>query len=84
MEYGIIFLIVLLALFYFQTILSEQENKYLGYILPILTFITSIVLLFVWMDAFSIIKMLGTLIFVNIPTYILILIYRIKRRKAKK
>lgn len=84
MEYGILFLIVLLAMFYFQTVLSEQENKYLGYIIPILSFITSVVLMFVWMDSFSIVKMLGTLIFVNIPTCILILIYRMKRKKIKK
>lgn len=81
MEYGILFLIVLLAMFYFQTIFSEMENKYLGYILPILTFIASVVLLFVWMDSFSIAKIIGTLIFVNIPTYILILIYKLKRKK---
>ncbi|MBQ6795059.1 MAG: hypothetical protein IJO83_02815 [Clostridia bacterium] len=84
MEYGIIFLIVLLAMFYFQTIFSEMENKYLGYILPILAFITSVVLMFVWMDEFSIVKMLGTLLFVNIPTYILMLIYKLKRKKLKK
>lgn len=81
MEYGILFLIVLLAMFYFQTIFSEMENKYSGYILPILTFIASVVLLFVWMDSFSIAKIIGTLIFVNIPTYILILIYKLKRKK---
>lgn len=81
MEYGIIFLIVLLAMFYFQTVFSEMENKYLGYILPILSFITSVVLMFVWMDSFSIVKMLGTLLFVNIPTYILIFIYKLKRKK---
>ncbi|MBR5535032.1 MAG: hypothetical protein IKU60_00135 [Clostridia bacterium] len=84
MEYGIIFLIVLLALFYFQTILSEQKNKHLGYILPILTFITSVVLTFVWMDYFSLVKMAGTLLFVNIPTYILMLICKLKHRKLKK
>ncbi len=84
MEYGIIFLIVLVALFYFQTLLSERENKYSGYILPILTFVASVVLLILWMDSFSIVKMLGTLLFVNIPTYILLLIYRAKRKKLKK
>lgn len=84
MEYKIIFLIALVALFYFQTILSENENKYFGYILPLTTFVASIVVLFIWMDSFSIVKMLGTLLFVNIPTYILMLIYHIKQKKLKK
>ncbi len=81
MNYSIIFLIVIVALCYFQTILSLKENKYLGYILPILTFVTSLILTVVWMDSFAIGKLMFTILFMNIPTYILILIYKLKRKK---
>ncbi len=80
MEYGILFFLAMVALFYFQTLLSASENKALGWILPIITFIVSVVLLFVWMDSFSVPKMLFTLIFVNIPTYILLLIKKHKQK----
>lgn len=84
MEYGFLFLLVFVALCYFQTLLSNMKNKTPGIILPVLTFIASVVLLFVWMDTFSIPKMIFTLVFLNIPTYILIFIYRVKQKKLKK
>ena len=84
MEYGILFLLIIVMLCYFQTLLSMRENKYLGYIIPILTFIASIVLLVIWMDSFSIPKIIVTLLFVNIPTYILIFIYKAKQKALKK
>lgn len=82
MEYGILFLLILVALFYFQTLLSSHENKYLGMILPLLFFVLTIVMLFFIADEFNIVKAVFTLLFTNIPTYILLLIYKLKRKKT--
>lgn len=81
MEYGILFLLVIVIICYLETLFSNMENKYIGLILPLLSFAGSVVLTFMWMDSFAIGKMLFTLLIVNIPTYILILIYRHKRKK---
>ncbi len=81
MEYGILFLLILVALFYFQTLLSSHENKYPGMILPLLFFALTVVMLFFIADEFNIVKAVFTLLFTNIPTYILILIYKLKRKK---
>lgn len=80
-RYQLIFLLVIVALCYFQTLLSSKDNKYLGMIIPVISFTASVVLTFAWSDSFSIPKVVTTLIFVNIPTYIFILIYRHKRKK---
>ncbi len=84
MEHSLIFLLIIVALCYFQTLLSDKGNKYLGWILPILTFLATVVLSFLWADGFNIIKFVFTLIFTNIPTYILILLYRIGRKRYIK
>lgn len=84
MEQSIIFLLVIVALCYFQTLLSDKDNKYLGWVLPILTFITTIVLGFMWADGFNIIKFIFTLVFTNIPTYILIILYKVGRKRYSK
>lgn len=84
MEYGILFLLIIVILCYIQTLLSQSENKFSGLIIPFLSFIASIVYLFVLADEFNIIKALFTLVFTNIPTYIFILIYYFKQKKVKK
>lgn len=84
MEYGILFLLIIVILCYIQTLLSQSENKYLGLIIPVLSFVASIVYLFVLADEFNITKALFTIIFINIPTYIFLLIYHFKQKKVKK
>lgn len=81
MERSLIFLIIIVALCYFETILSSKENKYLGWILPLLTFIATVVFSIMWADSFSVVKLITTLIFTNIPTYILIILYKIGRKR---
>ena len=83
MEYGILCLLILVALCYFETLLASSEKKYPGLILPLLFFIFTVVMLFIVADEFNIIKAVFTLLFTNIPTYILLLIYKLKHKKAK-
>lgn len=80
MNGSLIFLIIIVALCYFETLLSTKENKYAGLIIPALTFIASIILTLKMATAFLVGRFIFTLLFVNIPTYILLLIYKLKRR----
>ncbi|MGM9552652.1 MAG: hypothetical protein ACI3XA_10400 [Clostridia bacterium] len=84
MERSLIFFIIIVALCYFETLLSNRDNKYLGWILPILTFVFTVVMGIMWADSFSIAKFITTLIFTNIPTYILIILYRVGRGRHYK
>lgn len=84
MEYGILFLLILIIMFYLETLLSQTESKYPGIIIPVMSFIATVVLTFFWADEFSIIKFISTLVFTNIPTYILIGIYMFKRKKISQ
>ncbi len=84
MEYGTLFLLAIIMLCYFETLLASKENKYLGLILPILTFIGMFIWTIFLTDEFNVLKFLGTLIFINIPTYIQLLFYRSGRKQYKK
>lgn len=83
MKYGTLFLLVIVMLCYFETMLASNKNKYVGLILPILTFTG----LFIWsiflVNEFNILKFIGTLIFINIPTYLQLLFYRAGRKQYK-
>lgn len=80
MKHSLIFLVALVIIFYLETVLSSREDKRIGYILPLLTFAASLVLSAVWADSFSLISFLSTVILLNIPTYILLLIHKRSRR----
>lgn len=82
-EYGILFLLVLVIILYLETLFSSLENKYIGLILPGVSFLASLVWLFKIPDLSvkSLVSAVFTLILANIPTVILLLIYRRKRRK---
>lgn len=81
-QYSLVFLIVFVVLCYLETLLSNCKNKYLGLIIPALTFICSIAALIIFMQSsFDILKALFTLLFINIPTGIFLLIYHSKRKK---
>lgn len=87
MRYEMIFLLVLVALCYFETVLTNKENKNLGFILPALTFIAMTVMTVIYSvkaEAFSIVGFIITFIFMNIPTLILYLIYHFGRKKYEK
>lgn len=82
-EYGILFLLILVIVLYLETLFSALENKYIGLILPIVTFLASFLWLFKMPDISpkSLVSALLTLVVANIPTLILLLIYRHKRKK---
>ncbi len=82
-EFGILFLLIVVIILYLETFLASLENKHIGLILPLLSFIASFAWLFKMKDlsAKSIISAVFTLILANIPTLILLLIYRHKRKK---
>lgn len=80
MKRSLLFLVALVILFYLETVLSSKEDKRIGYILPLFTFTASLVLSALWADSFSILSFLSTVILLNIPTYILLLIHKRSRR----
>ncbi len=83
-RYSLIILIGFVVLCYLQTLFSQLENKYIGLIIPVITFIASVVLAIHFSGgSFDIIKLLVTVIFINIPTLIFWLIYKSMRKKLK-
>ncbi|MCD8049329.1 MAG: hypothetical protein LUG52_06985 [Clostridia bacterium] len=85
MEYGILFLLVLVVILYLETLLSSLKNKYIGLILPALSFLSSFAWFFMGnLPSGNIIaSVLLTLILANIPTFLLLLIYHHARKPAK-
>lgn len=84
----IILLALLVAMIFVQIFLSKQVSKWLGFVLPIITFLNSIVIaLAIFVDDQStsekLFTVLSTFILVNIPTIMLLLIYFIVRRKQQ-
>lgn len=74
----IIFLIMGICL---QIFLSKKDNKLLGLILPIITFLNSVLCL---LQSFTFIMGVKAFIITNIPTVILLSIYLICRNNKKK
>lgn len=85
MEYGILCLLIFVVILYLETLFSAMENKYIGLILPAAYFAAS----FVWVvyTAISqqqdIVRAFFTLVILNIPSLIMIAIYRHKRKPPK-
>lgn len=79
---SLIILICFVVLCYLQTLLSQCENKYIGLIIPTATFIASVILSVSFSGgSFNIVKFILTLLLINIPTLIFMLIYRRMRKK---
>ena len=84
-RYGLFILVIVL-----QIILSNAKNKIVGLILPFLTFLVSLVLLFSMgfsgfefkISSFLILAI--TVFAFNIPTIILMIIYTISKRLRRK
>lgn len=86
----IVLLIVLIAAVgvILQLFLSKKSNKWLGLILPIITFVFSLLYVLNIMDTGSLwqnmILIVSTLLLSNIPTIILLAIYFACREKLKR
>lgn len=88
---AIIIIGVTLAFFagmiWLQVFLSKNRNKWLGLILPMVTFAFSLVNLLSIMDTGdtfkNVILIIGVLLLSNIPTLILLIIYWVFRQKIK-
>lgn len=88
----IIFLLLVVAgLACLQLFLSKRPNKWVGLVLPIITFVLSLIYVLNIMDTgnlwSNIVLIISTLLLANIPTVILLAIYlacRDKKDKANK
>lgn len=83
---GIIVLLALGGIIWLQIFFSKKDNKYLGLILPVITFVYSIAMVMgmisenpIHSSSFSFI--ISNLLFANIPTVILIVIYLYYKNK---
>ena len=86
----LIFLVLGVGIFLLQIFLSRKENKWLGRILPILSFLFSLIYPLNMMapsegvDFGFVLSMLLVWLMTNIPTIILSVIYVVCREKIKK
>ncbi len=85
MEYGILSLLIFVVVLYFQSLFSAAKNKYIGLIIPVLSAAASLVwvIYMVAVGGEDIGKALFTLVFVNIPTYIMLAIYFHQKKPPK-
>ncbi|MBQ3110199.1 MAG: hypothetical protein IJC69_03575 [Clostridia bacterium] len=87
MRYEMLFLLAIVFLCYLETVFSNKENKYVGLILPVLSFIAMSITTIVFTiraDRFTIYGLVLTFILMNIPTAILYAIYHFCRKKYEK
>ncbi len=84
MQRSLIVLIVFVAFCFLQTLLSQNENKRFGLIIPVLSFVSSIVLSVKFsLGNFDVVKTFFTFVILNIPTVIFMLLYRHAQKKLK-
>lgn len=87
MRYEMLFLLAIVVLCYLETLFSNKESKYVGLILPAVSFIAMTVITIVFTlraEAFTVYGFVLTFILLNIPTAILYAIYHFCRRKYEK
>ena len=88
----IIFLAIIIGIVFLQIFLSKKQNKWLGRILPIITFSFSILITLIYLLSFMagtpIWQIFITLLLVfglyNIPTIVLYIIYKACREKINR
>lgn len=84
MQQSLIVLIVFVIICFIETLLSQNENKYIGLVIPTLSFVISIVLSVAYsIGSFNILKTLFTFVLLNIPTLIFMLLYRHAKKHLK-
>lgn len=84
MKNFIVFFLLFIAMVLLQVFLSKRKDKFMGLVLPILTFLRSLYTVFsLWTRSVSVGEIFGYFFFVNIPTIIFIVIYFISRKKIK-
>lgn len=91
---NILLLLFLLALFvgsvFLQIFLSKKENKWMGWMLPILSFLLSLVVPLSLKppldgaNGWFVVQILLTLLLVNIPTIVYLVIYFACREKVRR
>ncbi|ONI39516.1 hypothetical protein AN639_01605 [Candidatus Epulonipiscium fishelsonii] len=85
----LVLLILIVGCIFLQIFLSKQQNKWLGIILPIITFSFSVLMTIIYLLSFMagtpIWQVLSVLLLVfvlhNIPTVVLCVIYKVCRKK---
>ena len=88
----IIFCLIIVGTVFLEIFLSKKENKWLGLILPIITFSFSVLIAFFMLFSFIAgapfwVVFMGvflSFLFWNIPTIILYITYKACREKSKK
>lgn len=84
----IVLIVLIVAVLWLQFFLSKKSSKWLGLILPIITFAFSLLYVLNIMDTGSLwqnmILIVSTLLLSNIPTIILLAIYFACREKLKR
>lgn len=85
---GIFLLVMLVGGVFLQMFLSRRQSRWPGLVLPLLTFLISLLYLFSLADSGSalrnILTALATLLLSNLPTLILLAIYWAAREKLRK
>ena len=87
MRYEMLFLLLLVALCYLETLFSNKEGKYVGLILPALSLTAMTVTTIIFTlraERFTVFGFVLTFILMNIPTAILYAIYHFCRKKYEK
>lgn len=85
MQIYLIAILILLGATCLQVFLSRRKDKILGLVLPVLTFLRSLNIVFsLWKSDIAPMEVLALFLFSNIPTMIFIIIYILGRKKIKR
>ena len=84
----IVLLVLVVGGILLQIFLSKRESKWPGLVLPVISFLWSLLYLFNLMDAGSVVRnilmAILTILLTNIPTLVLLAIYWAVREKRRK
>ncbi|SEO03981.1 hypothetical protein SAMN04488134_103192 [Amphibacillus marinus] len=80
-----LFILILLVagILFLQWQFSKSNNKYLGLIIPLISFMIALLMTLGLIEV-TIIKIISTFIMLNLPTLILLAIYLIARERIKR
>lgn len=83
-KYNLIILILFVAACYLQTLLSQTENKYIGLVIPVISFVSALVFSVKFsLENFNFVKFIFTFVVLNIPTIVFILLYKHSHKSFK-